>query len=365
MGTSQADWLGGLGAGLGGLARLSSARTRSLSAENPTGEKGRGATASQGTGAHAARELGPGWKISPSIVIEAGQSATLADIDGPGVIQHIWCTVPRQHWRALILRISWDAAKRAAIQVPIGDFFCQGWCEFSQVSSLPIAVNAHGGFNSYWPMPFRRKAQITLDNIGGEPAVLYYQLTYSMLDVPDDVGYLHAQWRRSNPVPSGDVHLILEGATGPGHYVGTYMAWGANNSGWWGEGELKFYLDGDQEFPTICGTGIEDYFGGAFGFDIPGSGYATYTTPFLGLNQVIRPDGFHRSQQRFGMYRWHVLDPIRFDTDLKVTAQALGWRSRGRYLLLQDDIASTALWYQRSPDPPSHPVMDADALEVI
>jgi len=365
MRASEADWFGGTGAGLGGLARLSSARTRSLSAENPTGEKGRGGAASEGTGAFAARDLGPGWKISPSIVIEPGQSATLADIDGPGVIQHIWCTVGPQHCRALVLRFSWDAADRAAIEVPIGDFFCQGWCEFSQVSSLPVAVNAHGGCNSYWPMPFRRKARITLDNIGGEPAVLYYQITYALLDVPDDAGYLHAQWRRSNPVPSGEVHLILDGATGPGHYVGTYLAWGANNSGWWGEGELKFYLDGDREYPTICGTGIEDYFGGAWGFDVPGSGYVSYTTPFLGLNQVIRPDGFHRSQARFGMYRWHVLDPIRFDADLKVTAQALGWRSRGRYLLLQDDIASTALWYQRSPDPPARPAMDADVLEVI
>ena len=365
MRTPEADWFAGMAVGLGGLARLSPARTRSLSAENPTGEKGRGGSASAGTGAAAARDLGPGWKISPSIVIEPGQSATLADIDGPGVIQHIWCTVGPQHCRALVLRFSWDAADRAAIEVPIGDFFCQGWCEFSQVSSLPVAVNAHGGFNSYWPMPFRRKARMTLSNVGGEAAVLYYQITYALLDVPDDVGYLHAQWRRSNPVPSGEVHLILDAATGPGHYVGTYMAWGANNSGWWGEGELKFYLDGDHDYPTICGTGIEDYFGGAYGFDVPGSGYAAYSTPFLGLNQVIRPDGFHRSQARFGMYRWHVLDPIRFEADLKVTAQALGWRSRGRYLLLQDDIASTALWYQRSPDPRSRPAMDADALEVI
>lgn len=365
MRTPEAEWAGGMGMGLGGLARLSSAQTRSLSAENPTGEKGRGGAASEGTGAGAARELGRGWKISPSIVIEPGRTAVLADIGGPGVIQHIWCTAQPQHWRTLVLRFSWDAADRAAVEVPIGDFFCQGWCEFSQVSSLPVAANAHGGFNSYWPMPFRRNAQITIDNLGGESAVLYYQITYSILDIPEDAGYLHAQWRRSNPLPYGDVHLVLDGATGPGHYVGTYMAWGVNNSGWWGEGELKFYLDGDREYPTICGTGIEDYFGGAFCFDMPGSGYATYTTPFLGLNQVIRPDGFYRSQQRFGMYRWHVLDPVRFDTDLKVTAQALGWRSRGRYLLLQDDIASTALWYQRSPDPPQRPAMDADALEVI
>ncbi len=169
MRTPEAEWAGGMGTGLGGLARLSSAQTRSLSAENPTGEKGRGGAASEGTGAGAARELGRGWKISPSIVIEPGRTAVLADIGGPGVIQHIWCTVQPQHWRTLVPRFSWDAADRAAVEVPIGDFFCQGWCEFSQVSSLPVAANAHGGFNSYWPMPFRRNAQITIDNLGANP----------------------------------------------------------------------------------------------------------------------------------------------------------------------------------------------------
>lgn len=351
---------------LGGVARLSSARTRSISPENFTGAKGAGGAAVEGTGADAARDLGPGWKISPSIVIEPGEVATLADITGPGTVQHVWCTVRPQHWRMLVLRCTWEDASEPAIEVPLGDFFCQGWCEFSQVSSVPVAANPTGGFNSYWPMPFRQRARMTLHNLGAEPATVYYQVTYEQGDVGDELAYLHAQWRRSNPLPYKDVHVILDGATGPGHYVGTYLAWGANNVGWWGEGELKFYLDGDEEYPTICGTGIEDYVGGAFCFEGPGPGYATYSTPFLGLNQVIRPDGFYRSQQRFGMYRWHLLDPIRFDTDLRITAQALGWRSEGRYLALQDDIASTALWYQRSPvPPPRQGPLTADHLEVI
>lgn len=367
MPTPGPSWSGGIDLGLGALARLSAARTRSISPENFTGEKGGGGRATEGTGKDAARDLGPGWKISPSIVIESGQTATLADIRDPGVVQHVWCTVRPQHWRSLVLRCFWDNADAPAIEVPLGDFFCQGWCEFSPVSSMPVAVTASGGFNSYWPMPFRDNARLTLHNLSGEPATVYYQITYALAEVPDDAAYFHAQWRRSNPLAYRDVHIVLDGPTGSGHYVGTYMAWGVNSSGWWGEGELKFYVDGDEEFPTICGTGIEDYFGGAFCFEAPGGGaYATYSTPFLGLPQVTRPDGFYRSQQRFGMYRWHIPDPIRFESDLRVTAQALGWRSEGRYLALQDDIASTAFWYQRSPVPPPRAApLHPDDLEVI
>jgi hypothetical protein len=160
------------------------------------------------------------------------------------------------------------------------------------------------------------------------------------------------------------VHTLLSGVRGPGHYVGSYLAWGVNSNGWWGEGEIKFYLDGDREHPTICGTGTEDYFGGAWNFDVPGRGYTAYSTPYLGLPQIIRPDGLYRSQQRFGMYRWHLPDPIRFTDELRVTIQALGWRSGGRYLPLCDDIASTAWWYQRDPDGLAGPELTADELEV-
>ena len=138
-----------------------------------------------------------------------------------------------------------------------------------------------------------------------------------------------------------------------------------NNSGWWGEGEIKFYLDGDAEFPTICGTGTEDYFGGAWNFDVPGQGYTPFSTPFMGLPQVLRPDGLYRSQQRFGMYRWHVMDPIRFESDLRVTIQALGWRSGRRYLPLQDDIASTAFYYLRQTSSPRPALPRPDGLEVV
>ncbi len=354
----------GLGMGLGNLARLSAAQTRSISAENFTGEKGQGGRASEGTGAHAARELGLGWKVSPSIKLAPGEVRTLAAIEGAGAIQHLWLTTHKTNWRRLILRAYWDGDAQPAVEVPVGDFFCNGWGEFSQVSSLPIAANPNGGFNSYWEMPFHTAARLTVENLAVEEVVLYYQVDYTLTEVGADRAYFHAQWRRSNPLPPGQVHTLLDGVTGSGHYVGTYLAWGVNNNGWWGEGEIKFYLDGDEAFPTICGTGTEDYFGGAWNFDVPGQGYTIFSTPFLGLNQVLRPDGQYQSQQRFGLYRWHVMDPVRFGAGLRVTIQALGWRSGARYLPLQDDIASTTYWYldrtsTARPAPPS-----ANALEV-
>jgi hypothetical protein len=196
-------------------------------------------------------------------------------------------------------------------------------------------------------MPFSEQATITVENTSDEVATLYYQVDYTLGRTEESVGYFHAHWRRSNPVPYGSTHLLLElpEGTGRGHYVGTYIAWGVNNTGWWGEGELKVYLDGDGRFPTICGTGTEDYFGGAWNFDVPGQGYTTFSTPYLGLSQVIRPDGLYSSQQRFGMYRWHIPDPIVFHDSIKVDIQALGWRSGRRYLPLQDDISSTCVFY--------------------
>ena len=144
------------------------------------------------------------------------------------------------------------------------------------------------------------------------------------------------------------------------------MAWGVNNKGWWGEGEIKFFLDGDGEFPTICGTGTEDYFCGSYSFENKATKqYQEFCTPYAGLSQVIRPNALYDSQMRFGMYRWHIPDPIRFGEDLRVTIQALGWRSGGRYLPLQDDIASVAFWYQTLPTAPFPKLPDADYLEII
>lgn len=355
----------GLSMNLGNLSRLSNAQTRSISPENFSGEKGKGGMATEGTGASCARDLGQGWKISPSVSIKAGETFEIADIEGPGAIQQIWMT-PTGNWRFSILRFYWDDQEHPAVECPVGDFFACGWGRFAQVSSLAVCVNPGSAFNCYWEMPFRKRCRITMTNIADEDMRLYYQINYTLTDVPEDRAYFHAQFRRTNPLPYKDVYTIVDGIQGKGHYVGTYMAWGVNNNGWWGEGEIKFYLDGDKEFPTICGTGTEDYFCGSYNFENKETGqYQEFTTPYAGLHQVIRPDGVYRSQTRFGMYRWHITDPVRFERDLKVTIQALGWRSGGRYLPLQDDIASVAYWYQTLPTTPFPALADRDELEVI
>lgn len=346
------------------VSRIRAVRTRSISPENPTGAPGAGARATTGTGAAAARDLGRGWKVSPSVEIPAHGSVDIAAVTGSGRVTHLWLTTHPDHWRSLLLRAHWDGDPEPAVEVPVGDFFGQGWCRFAQLSSSMVAVNPHGGFNSYWPMPFRTGARITLENLAPAPTVVYYQLTYETGDVDDADGYLHAQWRRSNPVDTA-VHTLVDGVRGAGQYVGTYLAWGVTARGWWGEGEVKFYLDDDEEFPTICGTGTEDYVGGAWNFDVPGRGYTEYTTPYLGLHQVIRPDGLYESQQRFGLYRWHVPDPVRFATTLRVDVQALGWRSDGRYLARRDDVASTALFYLDATSCVRPPTPDRDELEPL
>ncbi len=320
--------------------------------------------ATKGTGAHAARDLGRGWKISPSDKIAAGKTLEIANIDGPGVIQHVWMTLTG-HWRFAILRVYWDGAKHPSIEVPAGDFFCMGWGTYAQVNALPVNVNPGSAFNCYWEMPFREHCRITIENVAEEEMTAFYQIDYALTEVPKDCAYFHAQWRRNNPVKRGEVYTILDGVKGRGHYVGTYMCWGVYNQGWWGEGEVKFHLDGDGEFPTICGTGTEDYFGGSYNFEVEHA-YREFSAPFTGMPQVLRPNGLYRSQQRFGLYRFHVMDPIRFEKDLRVTCQCLGWRMGAtKFLLRQDDLASTAFWYQTFPHRPFPKLPGVDVLEVV
>jgi len=353
----------GLGCDLGNLSRLSNAQSRSVSPENFTGEKGRGGMAEQGTGADAARALGPGWKISPSVRIRAGETFTLADIRGPGAIQHIWLT-PTGNWRFTILRFYWEDSDSPSVECPVGDFFACAYQEgYAPLTSLAVCVNPKSGLNCYWEMPFRRRCRVTAENIAGEDMTLYYQIDYTLTEVLEDCAYFHAQFRRVNPLPYKEAYTILDGVAGKGQYTGTYMAWGVGSNGWWGEGEIKFYLDGD-EYPTICGTGTEDYFCGSYNFDVGGR-YTEFCTPYSGMPKVIRPDGLYNSQQRFSLYRWHIRDPVRFETDLRVTIQALGWRGDGRYLPLRDDIASVAYWYQTLPARQFPPLPGKDELEIV
>ncbi len=325
---------------LNGLPFLSNARTRSICAENPTGEPGSGAQAAPDTGS-AASDLGKGWKVKPCITLPKESTTTLAEIDGPGSITHIWITVDQKAYRDCVLRFYWDGEDAPSVETPLGDFFANGHALRYKVDSLPGAVNPSGGFNAYWPMPFRRKCRITIENQRWEDIRgFFYQISYALCDVPGGAAYFHAQWRRSVTDPAAPDHVILDNAIGPGHYVGTFLAWTQLANGWWGEGEIKFYIDDDTKYPTICGTGTEDYFGGAWCFG------DTYSTPFLGYPLWRKEPG---EVPKHGLYRWHIMDPIRFQKRLRVTIQALGWWPNGKFQPLADDIASVAYWYQAEP----------------
>ena len=336
----------GSGMGLGSIPLLSKSVTRSISAENPTGEVAGGAHAAPEDlsflgGEHPSSRLGQGWKVRPCMQLEAGSVTTIADIDGPGTIQHIWITVRQEHCRTLILRAYWDDEETPSIEVPLGDFFCNVHGLRYNVNSLPICVNPTGAFNCYWPMPFRKHARVTVENLNWEPVNLFfYQITYALGDVPEQAAYFHAQWRRSMTSREVPEHVILDNISGQGQYVGTVLGWSQFSNEWWGEGEVKFYMDGDGEYPTICGTGTEDYFGGAWCFR------DTYSTPFLGYPLWQRGEG---EVPQHGMYRWHIMDPIRFQSDLKVTVQALGWYLNQKFEPLTDDICSVGYWYQSEP----------------
>jgi hypothetical protein len=352
--------LSGFDVGLSNVALLSDAESRSISAENPTGTAGGGGLAIPDS-ASAASALGQGWKVRPCITLEPGTVTTLADIAGPGVLQHIWITVGVMAYRSTVLRFYWDDETLPSVEVPLGDFFCNGHNLRYNVNSLPVVVNPVGAFNSYWPMPFRQRARITLESQWHETiSGFFYQITYALCDIPDRAAYFHAQWRRSVTTREHPEHIILDGVRGQGHYVGTFLAWTQMSNGWWGEGEVKFYLDGDAGAPTICGTGTEDYFGGAWCFG--GKAYPmnfsghpipreeptaeTYSTPFLGYPLYRKEPG---EVPRHGLYRWHIPDPIRFKRSLKATIQTLGWWPNRKYQPLTDDIASVGCWYQIEP----------------
>ncbi|MGE5646656.1 MAG: glycoside hydrolase family 172 protein [Acidobacteriota bacterium] len=327
-----------------GLPQLRNAETRSISAENPTGERGGGARAVP-TPMSGGSALGTGWKISPDIVLIRRKTVTLADVQGPGVIQHIWITVSEKAYRDCILRFYWDDEKEPSIESPLGDFFANAHAMRYPVNSLMIAANPSGGFNSYWPMPFRKHARITIENQRPEDiAGFFYQITYSLEPVAEDAAYFHASWRRSMSSREHPEHTIVDGIVGQGHYVGTFIGWEQLSNGWWGEGEVKFYLDGDDKFPTICTTGTEDYFGGAWNF-----GDTTFSAAYAGYPLFLKQPG---QIPKHAMYRWHVPDPIRFKKELRVTIQTLGHWPNGKFQPLTDDLSSVAYWYQAEPHKP-------------
>ena len=335
-------------------------KSRAINAENLTGEKGKGGMASS--------HLGQSRKGSPCLTdIAPGEEVVLADIQGAGVISHIWITVDYKTsdaecfvLRNLILKFFWDGETEPSAEVPLGDFFCCGFGRECLVNSACITVAPMRGLNSYFQMPFGRGAKVVLVNDHPETLpVFFYQIDYILYDeLPADTEYFHAQWRRQAVTEKGADYVILDGVQGRGRYVGTYIALSTLERYWWGEGEVKFYIDGDRTFPTICGTGMEDYFGGSWSF----AGYPDgnmqeqcYSTPYLGYPFYSRHDTnlthpYHNDDcpPMRGFYRWHMCDPIFFEEDLKVTVQQIGVSHRGLFER-QDDLSSVAYWYQAEP----------------
>ncbi|MBE6632836.1 MAG: DUF2961 domain-containing protein [Ruminococcaceae bacterium] len=349
---------------LNNLALKKDIKSFSISPENFTGEKGEGGKAIQGSASAAAEGLGQGWKVNPYIVMQPNTTAVLADVKGQGVIKHIWLTDNAAAGRMLLLRIYFDGCDVPSVCAPLSDFFANATYEYRQMSSLAMCVNPKRGLNCYFEMPYFKSFRVEVEYVGGlKPCNIYYQIDCEEKAIDPNSLYFHAQFRRVNPLPYKENYTILDGVKGCGQFVGTYMHWGVKNDGWWGEGEIKFFIDGDQEFPTICGTGTEDYFCGAYNFDVNGQ-YTEFTTPYTGLYKVGTTDQIYRAQRYFDMYRWHINDPIYFKEDLRVTIQALGWRFDRRYRPLQDDISSVAYFYSDTPDAGYLPLPDWDFLEL-
>ncbi|WP_130859000.1 glycoside hydrolase family 172 protein [Gracilibacillus phocaeensis] len=351
---------------LASLALTNNGKSRAITAENPTGEPGQGGKASN--------HLGSSRKGSPCLKdINPGETVTLCEIKGPGVIQHIWMTVTEQTegnyfvLRDLVLRMYWDDQEHPSVETPLGDFFCNGFGRGCTVNSIPIAVNPTRGFNSYFPMPFLEKAVITVENQHEAPIpALFYQIDYCLYDsLPENTAYFHAKWNRQKITNIAEDYVIIDEIKGKGQYVGTYIGLATLERYWWGEGEVKFYMDGDKDYPTICGTGMEDYFGGAWSFATQEYGKTvenTYCTPYMGYPYYSKSDDavhfpFHNDDvpPMRGFYRWHIPDPIRFEEELKVTIQQIGVYKNGLFER-QDDLCSVAYWYQTIPHQPFPPL---------
>jgi len=319
------------------LPNLKDAVTFSISAENPNGEKGKGAQSIPKEN-NPASDLGKGWKVSPCSIIKKHSTLTLCDIKSSGIIQHIWVTFDEKFLNFLVLRVYYNDNKNPSIQLPLASFFCNGNGKISKLASSMILVNSKGGMNSYWPIPFEKGCKIEVENAYEEDVTaFFYQISGNLGSLTIPPIYLHTFYNRKRSSPSCPEHVLIEDVKNSGIYAGTYLAWSQLSTGWWGEGEMKFYIDGDKEYPTICGTGVEDYFGGAWSF-----GEGTYSTAFLGYPEKSDTNDV----KKHGLYRFHIMDPIYFRKDLRVTVQTLGWwPDWKKFKGLDDDIASTSYVY--------------------
>lgn len=341
------------------LYKRNSLRSYAVNAENPTGRKGGGAAASS--------VLGPSRKGSPCLRnLKPGSVTVLADIEGSGCITHIWVTVDdrtsdaeRFVLRDLVLRMYWDGEELPAVETPLGDFFLNGFGETYFVDSAYIVSAPQRGLNCYIPMPFSKRAVITLENQHAEaiPA-FFYQVDYVLGDENPDIMTFHASWRRENPTVPGEDYTVIDGIKGEGTYIGTALYLSTLSRYWYGEGEMKFYIDGDDRYPTICSTGLEDYFGGSWSFARQVDGRTveeTYSTLYLGYPFYSNRDSSLHNKYHMddcppmrAFYRWHIKDPIFFKESLRVTLQQIGVSHRGLFER-SDDVSSVAYWYQAGP----------------
>jgi hypothetical protein len=280
------------------------------------------------------------------------------DIDGCGVIRHIWITVSERDpaaMRNMIVRMYWDNSPTPSVEVPMGDFFGTAHGRTVNLSSAYISSPQGKGYNSWFAMPFNKHARITVHNDlpdGRKIGQLFFQIDYELRDtLPANTGLFHVQFRRQNPTVMKQDFVVLDGVEGPGMYFGTVIGVRALGPNWWGEGEMKFYLDGDKQFPTICGTGSEDYFLAAYGM-------YEFQTPYHGCTVNLKNDFF--KDPLVSMYRWHGPDPIYFNKSLKATIQQIGYKP-GALFERSDDWCSAAFWYQVKPIAKMPPLPDREA----
>lgn len=332
--------------------------SRAITWENRTGARGAGGQAKGGR------------KGSPSVpVVKAGETATLMDVQGCGVIRHIWLTVrifrdeplyTAEALRNLIIRMYWDGSEVPSVEAPLGDFFGVAHGRTASMANIYTMALLGRGFNSYFPMPFRKQARITITNdlpSKREVRSVYFQIDYELHpSLPANTGYFHALFRRQNPTVQKQDYVLLDTAEGPGFYVGCTLGIRPLEPRWWGEGEMKMYIDGDREFPTICGTGTEDYFLAAWSL-------TPYQTPYAGCVFALPPDDKASGirHKLVSLYRFHEKDPVYFEKDLKVTIQQMGLDEEKRKVERSDDVCSVAYWYQARPNAQRPPLPDAAA----
>jgi hypothetical protein len=309
--------------------------SRAITFENPTGARGAGGTSYGGR------------KGSPSRRIEAGERVVLADIEGPGTIRHIWMTFPPaspEVMRALSFDVFYNGASGSSISVPCLDFFGLPHGRPVPYSSFLTSAQEGRGFNAYFPMPFERSIRVELANDAPRALDVYFQIDYTLGPVAPS--YLHVSFRRENPTVMRRDFAIADGLTGPGRFLGCVVGVRVFRDGglWYGEGELKIYRDGDDAFPTICGTGLEDYVGSAWGL-------GPHHAPFAGAPLDVRP-GRKPLPDFVGFYRWHVPDPVMFERDLRVTIQQIGaaYLTRERFDEFEESHPVAGRGWTKRPD---------------